>query len=63
MKIKYERTSYGWKAFALEDGAKVYFGHFYSKREAVDGFMRRQESEEETKELVRMYQEQGQALA
>lgn len=34
MKFRFEKTDFGWKAYALVKGAYIYFGHFYTQKEA-----------------------------
>jgi len=34
MNIRFERTSFGWKAYYRRGNAFVYFGHFRTQREA-----------------------------
>lgn len=32
--IRFERTDFGWRAYVRRGDAYVYFGHFYTQREA-----------------------------
>lgn len=32
--MKFVKTSFGWRAYALRRNAYVFIGHFYTKREA-----------------------------
>ena len=34
MKFKFIKTNFGWKSYALHKGAYIYFGHFYTQKEA-----------------------------
>lgn len=34
MIVKFERTQFGWRAYVKQGRAWVYFGHFYTQREA-----------------------------
>jgi len=38
--IRFERTQYGWRAFARKDNAYIYFGHFRTQREAREALAR-----------------------
>ncbi len=32
--FRFEKTSYGWRAYKKQGDVFVYFGHFYTKKEA-----------------------------
>ena len=32
--FRFEKTAYGWKAYKKQGNAFIYFGHFYTKKEA-----------------------------
>jgi hypothetical protein len=34
MKIRFEKTQYGWRAYARKGNAFIYFGHFRTQRDA-----------------------------
>jgi len=34
MKIRFEKTQYGWKAYRKQGNAYIYFGHFYTQKDA-----------------------------
>jgi hypothetical protein len=32
--FRFEKTAFGWKAYQKHGGAYIYFGHFYTKKDA-----------------------------
>lgn len=39
-KFRFEKTQFGWKAYQRSGNAYVYFGHFYTQREAREALVR-----------------------